>query len=160
MSGLAAVGESALPGGFRTTVLTRPVGVIDVAVRVVAGGRATEMSVVRWECVERPVIGCVFDGGHMLAERVSVDVMRARAGHQVVGHVDLSGDINIVGELFGLCARFCGFFPMVLTVGISLGHVDLYVVAQLIGVARWLGHVLHRYSVFCVVSFYQYRTSI
>ncbi len=41
-AGLATVGESALSGGCRATVCTRPVGVIDVAVFVVASVRATD----------------------------------------------------------------------------------------------------------------------
>jgi hypothetical protein len=41
-SGLAAVGECALPGGFRATVFTLAVGVIDVAVLVVARVQAID----------------------------------------------------------------------------------------------------------------------
>ncbi len=127
MSGLAAVGECALSGGFRATVLTRPVGVIDVAVFVVPSVRATDTLVVvvlRWEGVERPVVGCVFDGGHVFAEGAAVDVIGARTGHQVFGHVvegdcvlvgsgvvvapigdfDESGGIDVEGKLFTLCA--------------------------------------------------------
>ena len=79
------------------------------------------------ESVERPVVGCVFDGGHVLAECVSVDVVRARAGHQFVSHVvdgdgvlvvcrvlvalvgdlDHSGSIDVEGKLVGLCAVLC-----------------------------------------------------
>ncbi len=126
MSGLAAVGECALPGGFRTTVLTLPVGVIDVAVLVVASVRATDTLVLRWECVEHPVIRRVFDGGHMFAKGVAVDVMRARAGHQFLGHV-VDGEgvlvgcgvlVALVGDFtnpgvstskasYSACARFC-----------------------------------------------------
>ena len=78
-TGLAAVGESVLLGGFRATVCTRPVVVIDVAVLVVASIRATDTLVVvilRWEGVECPVVGCGFDGGHVFAEGVAVDVVR------------------------------------------------------------------------------------
>ncbi len=124
-TGLAAVGECALPGGFRITVFTRPVGVIDGAVFVVAGVRATETLVVRGECVECSLFGCVFDGGHVFADSVAVDVVRARAGHQFVGYV-VDGDCVLVGcglvvalvgdvdESGGIskkncsaCARFC-----------------------------------------------------
>jgi hypothetical protein len=42
VNGLAAVGECVLPGGFRITVFTFPVGVIDVAVLIVASVRATD----------------------------------------------------------------------------------------------------------------------
>ena len=79
------------------------------------------------ECVERPVVGCVFDGGHVLAECVAVDVVRASVCHRVTGHV-VDGDgvlvgfglvvalvddfteyegIDIEGELLGLCAFLC-----------------------------------------------------
>ena len=95
VSWLAAVSECVLSGGFRATVFTRPVGVIDVAVLVVAGVRATNTLVVRWECVKRPVVGCMFDGGHVFAEGVAVDVMRARAGHQFLSHV-VDGDNVLV----------------------------------------------------------------
>jgi hypothetical protein len=98
VSGLAAVGECVLPGGFRATVLTRPVSVIDGAVFVVAGVWATDtlVFVLRWERIERPIVGCVFDGSHVFAEGVPVDVMRARAGHQFLGHV-VDGDSVLVG---------------------------------------------------------------
>jgi hypothetical protein len=43
---LAAIGGSLFLGSFRTTVLTLPVGVIDVSVFVVAGVRATDTLVV------------------------------------------------------------------------------------------------------------------
>ena len=56
--------------------------------------------VVRWERIERPVVDCSFDGGHVLAERITVDVMRACASHQFLGHI-------VEGELFGLCAVLC-----------------------------------------------------
>ncbi len=95
--GLAAVGECALPSGFRATILTRPVGVIDVAVLVVASVRATDtlvFVVLGGERRERPVVGCVFDGGHVLADGIAVNVMRTRTGHQFVGHV-VDGD-NVV----------------------------------------------------------------
>ena len=70
---LAAVGESALSGGFRATVLTLPVSVVGVAVLVVADVRATETLVVlRWENIERPVVRRTLDGGHVLAEGVAV----------------------------------------------------------------------------------------
>ncbi len=52
------------------------------------------------------------------------------------------------------------FFPMVFAIEISLGHVDLYFVARLVRVARWLKHVLHRYSIFCVVSFLSISDSL
>ncbi len=124
---LAAVGESVLPGGFRTTALTHPVGVIDIAVLVVARVRATGTLVVRRERIERSIVDYVLNGSHVLAESVAVDVMRARAGHQFLGHVvdgngvlvvfgvlvalvgdsEESGGIDVEGELFGLCAVLC-----------------------------------------------------
>ena len=48
------------------------------------------------ECVERPVVDCVFDCGHVFAEHVAVDVMRTGAGHQVLGHV-VDGDGVLMG---------------------------------------------------------------
>ena len=97
---LAAIGECALPDGFRTTVLTLPVLVVDVAVLVVSGVRATNTLVVRWECVEGPVVGCVLDGGHVFADGVAVDVMRTRTGHQFLGHVvDGDGVLVVCGVL-------------------------------------------------------------
>ena len=51
--GLAAVGECVLSGGFRATVLIRPVGVIDVYVFVVAGVRATDTLVLRCHCLPK-----------------------------------------------------------------------------------------------------------
>jgi hypothetical protein len=76
------------------------------------------------EGVKRPVVDCVFDGDHVLAERVPMDVVRARAGHQFVSHVvdghdvlvvcrvlvalvgyfDEPGGIDVESDLFGLCA--------------------------------------------------------
>ena len=41
VSGLATVGESALPGVLRATVFTRPLVVIDVAARVVVPVKRT-----------------------------------------------------------------------------------------------------------------------
>ncbi len=67
---------------------------------------------------------------------------------------------SLVFEIVLQDVRDGAFFLVVFTIGISLGDVDLYVVAQLVGVASWLGHVLYQYSVFCVVSFYRYRTSV
>ena len=96
MSGLAAVGECALPGGFRATVLTLPVLVVDVAVLVVAGVRATDTHVLGGEGVERPVARRGFDGSHVFAEDIAVDVMRAGAGNQFVGHV-VDGNCVLVG---------------------------------------------------------------
>jgi hypothetical protein len=103
--------------------------VIDIAVFVVASVRATDtlVFVLGRECVERSVVGCVFDGGRVFAEGVVVDVVRARAGHQVAGYVvdgdhvvvvcgilvalvgelNESGGIGVEGELFGLCAFLC-----------------------------------------------------
>ncbi len=52
--------------------------------------------VLRRERIECPVVGCVFDGGHVLAEGVAVDVVRTRAGHQFVSHV-VDGDCVLVG---------------------------------------------------------------
>lgn len=46
IGGLAAVGEYALPCGFRATSITLPECVTDVAVLVVAGVRATDTLVV------------------------------------------------------------------------------------------------------------------
>ena len=101
---------------------------IDIAVRVVAGVRTTDTLVVLGgESVERPVVGCVLDGGHVFTECVAVDVVRAGTGHQVfshvvdgngvlvgcrvlvalVGDVDESGGIDVEGELVGLCAFLC-----------------------------------------------------
>ena len=54
VDGLAAVDECALPSGFRATVFTFPVGVIDVAVRVVASVRTTDMVVVLGCCRHHP----------------------------------------------------------------------------------------------------------
>ena len=78
------------------------------------------------ECVECAVVGCVFDSRHVFTEGVPVDVMRARAGHQFVSHVDgesvlvgcrvlvalvgdfdESGGIDVEEKLFGLCAFLC-----------------------------------------------------
>jgi hypothetical protein len=81
VSGLEAVGACVFPSGFRATILTRPVVVIDIAVLVVASVRATETLVVRWKRLKRPVISRVLDGGHVLAAGVPVDVIRTRAGH-------------------------------------------------------------------------------
>ena len=80
---------------------------IDVSVRVVAGVRATDTLVVRREGVERPVVGCVFDGGHVFTEGVPVDVMRARAGHQFFSHI-VDGDSVLVvcGILVALVGDF------------------------------------------------------
>ncbi len=78
------------------------------------------------ERIERPV-SCVFDGGHVFAEGVAMDVVRTRTGHQFLGHVvdedcvlvvcgvlvalvgdfDKSGGIDVEGKLFGLCALLC-----------------------------------------------------
>jgi hypothetical protein len=98
VSRLAAVGECALPGGFRATVLTLPVSVIDIAVRVVASVRATDtlILVFRWERRQSVVVRRGFDGGHVLAEGASVNVVRAGAGHQFVSHV-VDGDSVLVG---------------------------------------------------------------
>lgn len=74
---------------------TFPVVVIDVAVRVVASVRATDMVVVRWECVKRPAVGCVLDGGHVLAEGVPVDVVRAGASHEFFSHVVQRDDVLV-----------------------------------------------------------------
>ena len=52
--------------------------------------------VVRWEGVEGSVVSCVFDGGHVFAESVAVDVMRTSAGHQVLCNV-VNGDGVLVG---------------------------------------------------------------
>ncbi|SIR62658.1 hypothetical protein SAMN05421858_2980 [Haladaptatus litoreus] len=43
------------------------------------------------ECVECPMVSCGFDGGHVFAEGVAVNMVWARAGHQVLGHV-VDGD--------------------------------------------------------------------
>ncbi len=79
------------------------------------------------EGVKCSVIGYIFDGGHVCAVGVSVDVMRTRTGHQffshvvdgdgilvgcralvaLVGDVDESGGIGVEGELVGLCAFLC-----------------------------------------------------
>ncbi len=37
--------------------------------------------VLRWESVECPVVSRIFDGSHVFAECVAVDMVRARAGH-------------------------------------------------------------------------------
>ncbi|WP_231190104.1 hypothetical protein [Haladaptatus sp. DYF46] len=83
--------------------------------------------ILRREGVGRPVVGCVFDGGHVFADSVAVDVVRARTGHQFAGHVvdgdgvlvvfrvlvalvgafNESGGIDVERELFGLCAFLC-----------------------------------------------------
>ncbi len=71
---------------------------IDVAVLVVASVRATYtlvFVVLGGERLERPVVGCVFDSGHVFAEGIAVDVVRARTGHQFVGHV-VNGDHVLV----------------------------------------------------------------
>ena len=127
VSWLAAVGECVLSGGFRATVLTRPVGVIDGAVRVVAGVRATDALVLRRERLERPVVSRGCDGGHVFAKGVPVDVVRARTSHQfldyvvdgdsvlvgcgvlvaLVGDANESGGIDVEDKLFGLCAFRC-----------------------------------------------------
>jgi hypothetical protein len=76
---LAAVGKYALPGGFRATVLTLPVGVIDIAVLAVAGVRATDtlvFVVLGGECVERSVVSCGCNGGHVFAGSVAENVVR------------------------------------------------------------------------------------
>jgi hypothetical protein len=74
-------------------------------------------------------VHCVLDGSQVFAEGISMDVVRARAGHQFLGHVvdgdcvlvvcglvvalvgdfDESRGINVEGELFGLCALVCCF---------------------------------------------------
>ncbi len=80
---------------------------IDVAVLVVASVRATDTLVPRGESVKRPVVDCVFDGGHVFAEGVPVDVMRAGAGHQFVGHVvDGDGVLVLCGVLVALVGDF------------------------------------------------------
>ncbi len=99
MSGLAAVGECALTGGFRPTVLTCPVVVIDVAVRVVAGVWATDTLVVRWKRLKRPVVRRGLDGSHVFAERTSVNVVRAGARHHVAGHVVQRHDVVMLSEI-------------------------------------------------------------
>lgn len=41
----------------------------------------------RWECVKRPVISCGFNGSHVFADGVAVNVVRAGAGHQFLGYI-------------------------------------------------------------------------
>ncbi len=70
VSELAAVGECALPGGFRATATTLLVRVIDGAVRVVAriGTIDTLVFVVfRWERCQGAVVRRGFDSGPVLA---------------------------------------------------------------------------------------------
>jgi hypothetical protein len=84
-------------------------------------------AVLRWECLERPIVSRGFDGGHVFAEGVPVDVVRAGTSHQFVGHVvdgdhvlvfsgilvtlvghfDHSGGFNTEAELFPLRAFLC-----------------------------------------------------
>ncbi len=80
VSELAAVGECVLSGGFRTTVLTLPVVVIDVSVLVVAGIWATDTLVLCGKRLKRAVDCCVFDGGHVFADGVTVNVEQACVG--------------------------------------------------------------------------------
>jgi hypothetical protein len=81
----------------------------------------------RGEHIERPVVGRVFDSGHVFAEGVPMDVVQTGAGRQfvgpvvdgdgvlvfsgvlvaLVGDVDESGGIDIEGKLFGLCTFLC-----------------------------------------------------
>jgi hypothetical protein len=95
-TGLAAVGECALAGGFRATVLTRPVVVIDVAVLVVTSVWDIDTVVVLGQEGVECSVGRVFDGGHVLVDDGAVDVVRARTGYQVLGHV-IDGDGVLVG---------------------------------------------------------------
>jgi hypothetical protein len=63
--------------------------------------------VLRWEGFECPVVGCGFDGGHVFAEGVPMDVMRAGAGHQFVGHVvDGHGVLVVCRVLVALVGDF------------------------------------------------------
>ncbi len=119
---------------------------IDVAVLVVAGIRATDtlvfvVFVLGGEHLERAVISRVLDGGHVFAEGVAVDVMWAGTRHRgvshvvdgdhvlvgfgilvtLVGDVDESGGIDVEGEPFPLCA-----FHAVSSASSSLGDfVDM-----------------------------------
>ncbi len=81
VGGLAAVGECALPGGFRATVLTLSVFVIDVAILAVASEWVTDTLVVRWERLRGAVVGCSFDGSHVLAEGAPINVVQAGVGY-------------------------------------------------------------------------------
>jgi hypothetical protein len=74
------------------------------------------------ECIDCSIVGCGFDSSHVCAERVAVEVVRTRAGHQflsrvvdgdsvlvvfgvlvaLVGDVDESGSIDVEGESFDL----------------------------------------------------------
>jgi hypothetical protein len=83
--------------------------------------------VLRRERLERPIVGCVFDGDHVFAEGVAVDVMQAHTCHQFFGHI-VDGDkvlvfcgvlvalvsdfnesrgIDVEGEPLSLCAFLC-----------------------------------------------------
>jgi hypothetical protein len=61
------------------------------------------VSVVRGEYIERPVIGCIFESGYMLAGDVAVNIVRAGAGHQVFGHV-VDGDCMVLVDVIGAFA--------------------------------------------------------
>ena len=49
---------------------------------------------------------------------------------------------SLVSESVLQDVRDGAFFPMVSAIGISLGDVDLYVVAWLVGVARWIADMV------------------
>jgi hypothetical protein len=94
VSELTAVDECTLPDGFRATDLTRPVCVIDGAVLAVAGVRATDTLVIRWECLKDAIVDHGCDRSHVLAERASVDVVWAGTCHRVARHVVQRHDVS------------------------------------------------------------------
>ncbi|MCO8256542.1 hypothetical protein NKF26_22245 [Haladaptatus sp. AB618] len=69
--------------------------------------RFSVVFVLRWEGLECPAVGCIFDGGYVFAKGVPVNVVRARTGHQFVGHIVAGGGVLVgCGVLVALVGDF------------------------------------------------------
>ncbi len=92
---------------FATRTNARPAREAPEAVTVAIVWVGIVFAVLRREGVERPIVNCVLDCGHVLAESSPVDVIRTRTGHQFVGHV-IDGDCVLVvcGVLVALVGDF------------------------------------------------------